>query len=468
MKRITHFSTIVSRSSAYFVACCCLLLIAAGTHAESSKPNFVFILMDDMGTTDLGCYGSKFYQSPNIDKLASEGVKFTQAYAACPVCSPTRASILTGKYPARLNLTDWLPGRTDRPDQKLAKPEINQQLPLEEITLAEALKSAGYVSGCFGKWHLGHKGFEPPQQGFDEYAPGDQKGGRPGSNENEKGEFGLTEAALTFVEKNKDKPFFVYLPYWSVHIPLHARQALIDKYQARVQPNARHTNAIYAAMIESVDEQIGRVLAKLDELNIATNTVVIFTSDNGGLAVHEGQKTPATSNAPFRGGKGDLYEGGIRDPLIVRWPGVIKPNSICSNVVVSVDYYPTILEIAGIKMAPKQIVDGQSILPCLKETVAAKPRSIFWHYPHYANQGGAPGGAIRDGDFKLIQWFEDGAFELYNLRDDVSEKNNLADTMRDKANEMVTKLDVWRRDVGAQMMEPNPNWDSKLTREVLH
>jgi arylsulfatase A len=439
----------------------CFFGTCASMLAENPKPNFVFILMDDMGWTDVACFGSKFYQSPNIDKLAAEGMKFTQAYAACPVCSPTRASIMTGKYPARLHLTDFIPGRRIMADQKLLRPEFLLQLPLEETTLPEALKSAGYISGGFGKWHLGGKGFEPDKQGFDVYDLGNQKGSYPGSDEAGKGEYGLTESALKFVEQNKDRPFFLYLPYYSVHIPLHARSELVQKYEKLRDPKATHTNSLYAAMIESVDTQIGRLLAKLEELKLAENTVVIFVSDNGGLSVHEGENTPATSNAPLREGKGYLHEGGIRVPLIVRWPGVVKPGTVCTNVVSSVDYFPSLLEIAGVKIPTNQIVDGRSIVPLLKQNGAPKPRQIFWHYPHYSNQGGSPGGAMRDGAFKLIEWFETGQLELYDLQNDPAEKTNLIDKMPDKAVQMQARLDLWRRDVGAQMMLPNPAYDPK-------
>ena len=440
--------------------------LPAVARAAERPPNFVFILMDDMGTTDLGCYGSKFYQSPNIDRLASEGMKFTQAYAACPVCSPTRASIMTGKYPARVHLTDFIPGRKIMPDQKLARPDFNLQLPLEEVTLPEKLKSKGYVSGAFGKWHLGKKGFEPEQQGFDVYDAGDAAGGSPGSKEAEKGEYGLTESAMAFIEKNKDRPFFVYLPYYSVHIPLNAKQGLIDKYEKLRRNEEQHTNSVYAAMIESVDAQIGRLMKKIDDLKLRENTVVIFASDNGGLSVKEGERSPATSNYPFREGKGYLHEGGIRVPVIIRWPGVVSAGTVSSNVISSVDYFPTLMELAGIPLTPSDVVDGKSIVPLLKPNAPAKSRDVYWHYPHYSNQGGAPGGAIRDGDWKLIQWFEDGSCELYNLASDPYESQNLATQMPEKVAELVARLDLWRRDVGADMMLNNPNWDPTLKRKI--
>ena len=442
------------------------LALPVSSRAAERPPNFVFILMDDMGTTDLSCFGSKFYQSPNIDRLASEGMKFTQAYAACPVCSPTRASIMTGKYPARVHLTDFIPGRKIMPDQKLARPDFNLQLPLEEVTLPEKLKSKGYVSGAFGKWHLGRKGFEPEQQGFDVYDAGDAAGGSPGSKEAEKGEYGITENAMAFIDKNKDRPFFLYVPYYSVHIPLNAKQELVDKYEKLRRNEEQHTNSVYAAMIESVDAQIGRLMKKIDDVKLRENTVVIFASDNGGLSVKEGERSPATSNYPFREGKGYLHEGGIRVPVIVRWPGVVAAGTVSSNVISSVDYFPTLMELAGIQLTPRDIVDGKSIVPLLKPNAPARARDVYWHYPHYSNQGGAPGGAIRDGDWKLIQWFEDGSCELYNVAEDVSEKRNLASQMPDKVAELVAKLDLWRRNVGADMMLDNPNWDPTLKRKI--
>ncbi len=444
-------------------------LSAAETGA---RPNIVLILIDDLGWADVGCNGSTFYQTPCIDLLAAAGVRFTSAYAAAPVCSPTRASILTGKHPARLHLTDWLPGRQDRPSQKLLKPEIERQVGREEITLAEALKPAGYVSASIGKWHLGGLGFSPQDQGFDVNVGGDSAGSplayfapfrqgprvMPGLGSSREGEYltdRLTEEAEKFIETNRDKPFFLYLAHYAVHIPLAAKQDAIRKFmQAPV--SGPQTNAIYAAMMQSVDESVGRILTKLDEMNLAERTVVFFTSDNGGLSVQEGPNTPATSNAPLRAGKGYLYEGGIRVPLIVRWPGKIRPGRTEQAPISSVDLFPTILAMAGVPIP--QSVDGESLLPVLQNSERLKRDALYWHYPHYSNQGGKPSGAIREGDFKLVEFFEDGRLELFNLQEDLSETRNLAADLPEKADALRAKLEAWRRSQDAQMMLPNPDY----------
>jgi arylsulfatase A-like enzyme len=438
------------------------LVLGAFTSSAAQPPNIVFILADDLGARDLSCYGSDFYRSPNIDKLAERGMKFTQAYAACNVCSPTRASIMTGKYPARLKLTTYLPGRPDRPDQKLKQPKIFQQLRLEETTIAEMLKPRGYVCGAFGKWHLGGHGFYPQQQGFDSYFEGNKSGGYPDTKDAGKGEYEITSAADKFIRENKSKPFFAYVAYHSVHIPLNVRHDLIEKYKA-LPPGKVQTNYIYAAMIESMDTCVGRLVDTLRSLKLDKNTIVIFFSDNGGLSVHEGQKTPSTSNAPFRDGKGYNHEGGIREPLIVVWPGMVKPKTLCDTPVCSIDFFPTFKAIANVPGDVDPNVDGVNIVPLLKQTAPIQRDALYWHYPHYSNQGGKPSGAIRIGDFKLIENFEDGGLELYDLKADVGEQNNLTEKMPQKALELEGKLDMWRRATGAQMMEPNPDYDGEVT-----
>lgn len=436
----------------------------------SRPPNVIFILMDDMGARDLGCTGSRFFETPNIDALAASGMQFTSAYAACPVCSPTRASILTGKYPARLGLTDWLPGRRDMPTQKLLRPEILNHLPLEEDNLARALKGAGYRTGSIGKWHLGGPAFWPEKQGFDVNVGGTGAGSPPGGYFNfrtpnlqaaspeEYLTDRLTAEAEKFIEASRDRPFFLYLPYYAVHIPLQAKEALVARYREKARPGEPQNNPVYAAIIQSVDEGVGRILRKLDDLKLADRTAVFFTSDNGGLSVKEGPNTPATSNAPFRAGKGYLYEGGIREPLIVRWPGVTAAGSRCEEPVSSMDFYPTILEMAGVSLQKGQVVDGVSVAPLLKGGGKLQRQALYWHYPHYSNQGGKPGGAVRADNLKLIQFYEDDRVELYDLAKDVSETKDLAAEMPAETARLKRMLEDWRRSVGARMPSPNPDY----------
>ncbi len=443
--------------------------MATASHAqpappEKSRPNFLFVLIDDMGWMDVGCNGSTLYETPNIDRLAAQGMRFTNAYAACPVCSPTRASILTGKYPARLHLTDWIPGQK-MPYEKLVLPDFRQELPLEEVTIAEALKTVGYATASIGKWHLGGPPYYPEHQGFDLNFAGTDTG-QPASyfypykspdlpkvKDSEYITDRLTDEALKYIDANRDRPFFLYLPHYAVHKPLQGKEEDIDHFEKKGRPRDGQNSAVYAAMIKSVDESVGRVMARLDELGIADNTVVIFMSDNGGLAT-------VTSNAPLRAGKGTLYEGGVREPMIVRWPGVVKPGSVCDAPVISVDFFPTILAMAGAPMTVENI-DGVDLLPLLRGGAAPVRDALYWHYPHYHAGGATPGGAIRDGDYKLIDYYGEERFELYDLGADLGEKNDLAAKMPEKARELRTKLHDWLRRVNAQMPTPNPNFDPK-------
>ncbi|MGI8978674.1 MAG: sulfatase-like hydrolase/transferase [Pirellulaceae bacterium] len=442
---------------------------------ESPRPNVILILLDDLGWADLGCYGSTYHKTPNIDRLAAEGMRFTAAYAACPVCSPTRASIMTGKWPARLHLTDWLPGRGDMPGQMLSRPNFRQELPLEEVTLAEHLKVAGYATAHVGKWHLGGKGFGPREQGFDLNVGGNEKGspagyfapfndkqgrGAPGLEDAPKGAYLtdlFTDAAVKFVRDNKDHPFFLYLPHFAVHTPLQAKRELIAKYEAGKNRPGQQSNPIYAAMLESADDSVGRILKELDELKLSEQTIVLFTSDNGGLATAEGANTPSTINTPLRDGKGHLYEGGIRVPLIVRWPGSIKSATTCGTPVCSIDYLPTILDLCRVAGDQRQC-DGLSLVPLLKQSDIVKRDAFYWHYPHYSNQTAKPGAAIRAGDYKLIEFYEDGRRELFHLKNDPREGTNLSDQEPDKVRELADKLDSWRISVAAQMMSANPDY----------
>jgi arylsulfatase A-like enzyme len=446
------------------------------------KPNVVFILTDDLGWADLGCYGSTFYETPNLDRLAREGMRFTDAYAASNVCSPTRAAILTGKYPARLHLTDWLTGREDRPDQKLSRPKFQKFLPLGELTWAEALREAGYQTAFIGKWHLGENPAHwPEHQGFDVNVGGCDKGHPPSyfspygiTNlvDGPKGEHlddQLTDEAMRFMERARNKPFLLYLSHYTVHTPLQAKLEVIEKYKTKAatlpdsgpafSPDKGRSvrqvqdHAVYAAMIESLDNSVGRLLGKLDELGLADKTIVIFTSDNGGLSTAEGSPT---SNLPLRTGKGWAYEGGVRVPLLIRWPGVIKPGSISPEPTISTDFYPTILEMLGLPPRPQQHSDGRSIVAALKGS-ALSERPLFWHYPHYSNQGGAPHGAVRLGNYKLIEWYEDMNVELFNLKDDIGERHDLAKSQPELAAKLTKLLHDWRQQVDAQMPRSNPN-----------
>ena len=465
------------------------LRAAAGVlerEVQKKKMNFVFFLVDDLGWTDTGCFGSSFYETPKINKLAKRSMRFTNAYAACPVCSPTRASIMTGKYPARLNLTDYLVGSRRG---KLNPAKYIHQLPLEEVTIAEALKEAGYATFFAGKWHLGPEGYWPEEQGFDINKGGWSRGGPYGGKKyfspygNPRLEDGpegehlpdrLASETARFIEANREKSFLAYLSFYSVHTPLISRQDLKEKYEAKaksLKPSGPEwgeegsrkvrlvqNHAVYGGMVEAMDQAVGKVLTALERFNLEENTAVIFMSDNGGLSTSEGHPT---SNLPLRAGKGWLYEGGIREPMMIRVPGTTKAGSVCSEPVVSTDFYPTMLEIAGLKPKPKQHIDGVSLVTLLKGGKSLGRKAIYWHYPHYGNQGGSPGGAVRVGDYKLIEFYEDNHLELYNLKEDIGEKNNLAGKMSDKAAELHKMLKLWRKKVDAQMPTPNPNYKPK-------
>ncbi len=461
-----------------FLVAVTLALHALPARAADAPPNVVLFLIDDLGQRDLGCYGSTFYKTPNVDRMAKDGLKFTDFYAACPVCSPTRASVLTGKYPQRVGITDWIPGRKDLPEQRLKRPQIKNELALEEVTIAEALKKRGYATAHIGKWHLGGKGFEPTRQGFDVNVAGDHTGTplsyfapfvnkagaqMPGLEKAEAGEYltdRLAAEAEKFIDANKSSPFFLYLPHYAVHTPLRAPQALVDKY--KVTPaHGKQSNATYAAMVESMDSAVGRVLKKLDDLKLSDNTLLIFTSDNGGLATLEGMQYAPTFNAPLREGKGYLYEGGVRVACLMKWPGRIKPGTVTSEVACSIDLFDTILEATarGTKDQPDAVGtrDGRSLVPIFGGE-KMKERPIFWHYPHYANQGSRPGGAVRRGNWKLIEYYEDGRRELFDLSKDLSESRNLIAQKSDVATELAAELDKWRKEVGAQMPTPNPDY----------
>jgi len=462
-----------------------------------ARPNFVFILVDDLGWTDLGCYGSTFYETHHVDQLAAEGMRFTQAYAACPVCSPTRASIMTGKYPPRTEITDYINHEGhNQPEQwkrntRLLPASYSDRLALSEITLAEALKRAGYATFFAGKWHLGPEGFYPEDQGFDINRGGCHRGGpyggkkyfspydNPRLTNGPPGEHlpdRLATETARFIADHKDEPFLAYLSFHSVHTPLIARPDLEAKYEKKRQTlkvagpvwgtegerqvRLVQEHAVYAGMVEAMDQAVGKVLNKLKELHLDDNTIVFFMSDNGGLSTSEGHPT---SNLPLRAGKGWLYEGGIREPMIVKWPGTTKPGSVCDVPVTSTDFYPTILEMAALPPKPNQHVDGVSFASLLKgQDVAQRP--LFWHYPHYGNQGFSPGAAIRFGNYKLIEFFEDNHIELYNIENDISEKNDLSKKMPRKAVELRAMLDHWQKTVDAKFPTPNENYEQENSK----
>lgn len=525
--------------------CACILLSCiydAGAQKTSSgnknrKMNVVFFLVDDLGWTDLGFEGSSFYETPNIDSFSKVGVRFDQAYAACHVCSPTRASILSGQYPARLGLTDWLPGRKNFPFQKLKTVTSVQHLPYNAKPLPQVLKENGYRTAIYGKWHLGEDSASTLRQGFDVHVPDYNKGWPNGTyfspfdmkglEGGPKGEYltdRLTTEALKWVEQNKDHPFFLYLAHYAVHDPLQGRGDLVVKYEKKknklgkatqapfvlegnpddgvaVQGNAqdnthqgylvfpdrtvkikqRQDNVQFAAMVESMDESFGRVMAKLKELGLDDNTIVIFFSDNGGMSAAnfgnparrvsplELDKAFSTSNLPLRGGKGWMYEGGIREPLLIYWPKNGQHGVTSDVPVISTDFYATILDMVGIDPKPRgnNGIDGQSLVPILKGdnagTAQLKQKPLFWHFPHYSNHGGqSPGGAVRYGDYKLIEYYENNVVQLYNIRQDPSEQHDLASAEPAKVNELRDMLHKWRKEVGAAMPGPNPIYKDGL------
>ncbi|MEO7319780.1 MAG: sulfatase-like hydrolase/transferase [Chthoniobacteraceae bacterium] len=443
-----------------FLPLFCVLLAICGSRvsAADGKPNIVFILADDLGINDLSCYGRKDQPTPNLDRLAGQGMRFTSAYCAQSICSPSRAAILTGKCPARLHLTNFLPGRADAASQKVRQPVIEGQLPLEETTLAEVLRGAGYATACVGKWHLGGAGFGPKAQAFDHYFAGNANT-KPSAVEGGKGEYELTAEAVRWIGENKERPFFLYLAHNTPHVPLAAQPELIEKHRDAWNP-------MMAAMMETLDDCVGRVMAKLDESGLAERTIFIFTSDNGGLHVPEGAHSPSTHNAPFRAGKGFLYEGGLRVPLIVRWPGKVAPGVIADAPVVLTDWMPTLMEAAGLDPAKTTgPLDGVNLGKLLAGE-ASSPRTLFWHFPNYTNQGGRPAGAVREGDWKLIADDESGSVELFHLANDAGEKLDLSKEDAARAGAMKAKLDAWRKSVGAQMTIPNAEYDGALHRTL--
>lgn len=467
---------------------------------DDDRLNVIFFLADDLGYMDVGFNNpGTFYETPNLNQLAATGMVFTDFYAASQVCSPTRGSILNGKYPARTDTTNFFSGRRAG---KFQPAHFETQMALEETTMAEAFKEAGYRTFFAGKWHLGPKGNWPTDQGFD-INKGGGENGLPRSyfspyknvenlDDGPDGEFltsRLADESQAFLEEmaKSNQLFFLYHSFYSVHTPLQAPKDLVAKYEAKakklgidddassfdpgrerqVLPDVkeernvriRQDHAVYAAMVESVDTAVGEILNRLDVLGLTQGTAVVFMSDNGGLSTSEGLPT---SNLPYRGGKGWMYEGGIREPVVIKWPGVTPPGTRCTVPAISTDFYPTLLEMAGLSLKPEQHEDGKSLVPLLRNPFGKFERGpIFWHYPHYSNQGGFPSSAVRDGEFKLVQDLEDGVCELYKLTDDPEEHNNLEQLYPEKVEEMKKTLEAWRREVDAKPLRANPQTKEK-------
>ena len=463
--------------------CTALMFCSVLPPASNAAPtNFVFFLVDDLGWADIGCFGSSFYETPHIDELAATGMKFTNAYAACPVCSPTRASILTGRHPVRVDITDWIPGRATASVAGARFQHVNDRdnLALEEVTIAEVLKQHGYQTFFAGKWHLGDRGHWPTDQGFDINIGGNSKGSPPGGyyapwknptlksrNANEYLTERLTDESISFLKtRDPSAPFLLYLSYYNVHTPIQPYKKRVAHFREKRQqlsgdatPIAEHDgvsrsrqdNAELASMIRAVDDSVGRILQQLEERNLADDTVVIFFSDNGGLCTLQNRPGP-TCNLPLRSGKGWLYEGGIREPTIIRVPGVTKPGSHCDATVVSMDFFPTILDLANLPLQPELHIDGTSLLPLLQDSSLKQPaRTLYWHYPHYHGSAWKPGAAIRDGNWKLIEFYHDDKVELYDLARDLGEQTDLSQSNAAKCEELREKLHRWQQQQKARM-----------------
>lgn len=451
----------------------------------TKKKNVVFILVDDLGWKDLSCYGSDFYESPNIDRLAAIGSVFTSAYTPNPVCSPTRAAILTGRYPSRIGITDWIPGNNPK-NKPLLGPDDLYELPLEEETFAESLKDEGYKTFFAGKWHLGDLNFFPEDQGFDINKGGHHKGSPPGGyyspyknpklKDGAVGEYltdRLTNESINFLEKNKDDPFLLYLSYYTVHTPIQACKRYLEKFKAKqkklqdsipqleIEGSGKTVlnqyNPEYASMIYAMDENVGRLLDKLEALNLMEETLIIFTSDNGGLSTLTNNRIAPTSVRPLRAGKGWAYEGGIRVPLIIKKPGSSEHRSI-DTPVISMDFFPTILDVLELPLKPTLHIDGLSLKPLMDNRTKELHEVLLWDYPHYHGSGWTPGQALRKGDWKLIYFYEKDEYELYNLKSDISETNNLAQQNPAKLEELKTELRALNKDLKTKKPQINPSY----------
>jgi len=458
----------------------CLAIGAQISCVAAKQPNIVLFLADDLGWTGLGTFGSDFYETPNLDTLADKGMKFTNAYAACTVCSPTRASVMTGKYPARLRLTDFIAGQ-NRPYAKMKIPDWTKGLESRHTTIAEALKERGYRTIHIGKWHLDFPNREnqgPNFHGFD--VSHEKPSGTRGYyiNDNVVKNLGLesnyatdylTDKAVEEIAQSEESPFFLYFAYHVPHTPIQGREDLVESFKGKVDPNATHNNPIYAAMVKSMDMSVGRVLDTLDRRGLSDNTLVVFTSDNGGLTQRYGKHDEFTENLPLRRGKGSAYEGSVRVPTIAHWPGITEAGTKTWTPVMTIDLFPTFLAASGATLDKQSLagIDGKNLIPVFKNPKQRLNRNLFWHYPHYHAGGDGPYSAIRSGNWRLVEFHEDGRLELYNLQKDLGETENKRDINLKTRDQLKLRLDRWRKNIGAQMPTPNPNHDPERATEVV-
>lgn len=437
-----------------------LVLFVAAAPAVAQPPNVLLILADDLGWADAGCYGNTYNETPHLDQLAREGLRFTQFYAG-PVCSPTRANLQSGRDQARYGITQHIPGHR-RPWAKLSDPAVPLQLPLEVETFAERLASAGYRTGYFGKWHLGGRGFGPGDQGWQSAEETKGNVQKQGGVERRTTEY-LTDKAIAFLEAGRDQPFLLQVSHNAVHIPLSTTPEWLDHFRAKPAMPGYPSRPDYAGLLAELDASVGRLLAALDRLGLKDNTLVFFVSDNGGLE-HEQNGTVVTSNRPLRGEKGSLYEGGIRVPAIARWPGRIPAGTICTTPAITTDLHATFAALAGVAV-PEGALDGVSLRPLFADPAAPLEReALFWHLPHYHHS--TPASAVRRGDWKLLEFFEDDRLELYQLADDPAETKNLASAEPERARALRQILHDWRARVGARLPVANPQHDPARAGEL--
>lgn len=456
------------------------VLMPHQAQGDDAKTNIIFFLADDLGWTGLKSFGSDFYETPCLDQLADSGMRFTNAYAACTVCSPTRASIMTGMYPARLHLTDFIAGQ-NRPFAKMKIPDWTKQLEQSTVTIAEKLREHGYRTGLVGKWHLSPQGggledSTPYDHGFDFVIdkPKGTKGYQLSPDKVSEVERRtyltdyLTDEAIRFIEKESVNPFFLYFAYHVPHTPIQGRKDLVEYFEKKRDPNAIHQNANYAAMVASMDQSVGRILERLEQLGLSENTLVVFTSDNGGLTQRYGKHDGFTENLPLRRGKGSAYEGGVRVPTIIRWPGETDPGSMSEEPICSIDYFPTLIQIArgSLTEVDPSLSDGVSLVPILQDSKQSLERDLFWHYPHYHAGGDGPYSAVRSGRWRLIEFHESAKVELYDLVTDIGEQNNLLPVAKDRAEMLLRKLRAWQKEVGAQFAVENPAYQPAKAMEV--